>query len=34
MAFNLTKYDATNPIKVHMFTNTGEEIVLELNRDN
>lgn len=32
--FNLTKYDATNTIKVHMFTNTGEEIIVTLHSTN
>lgn len=30
--FNLTTYDATDEIRVHMFTNKGEEIVIELER--
>lgn len=30
--FNLTKYDATDNITVHIFTNKGEEIVIELER--
>ena len=30
--FNLTKYDATDTIKVHMFTNKGEEIIIELEK--
>lgn len=32
--FNLTKYDATDTITVHMFTNKGEEIIIELERMN
>ncbi len=31
--FNLTSFDATNTIKVHMFTNTGEEIVIEFEKE-
>ncbi len=31
--FNLTKYDATNEITVHVFTNKGEEILIELERN-
>lgn len=30
--FNLTKYDATDELKVHIFTNTGEEIVIEFEK--
>lgn len=30
--FNLTKYDATDNIKVHIFTNKGEEITIELEK--
>lgn len=30
--FNLTKYDATDEITVHIFTNKGEEIIIELER--
>ena len=30
--FNLTKYDATDTITVHMFTNKGEEIIIELEK--
>lgn len=30
--FNLTKYDATDNIKVHIFTNKGEEIIIEFER--
>lgn len=30
--FNLTTYDATDKITVHMFTNKGEEIVIELEK--
>ena len=32
--FNLTKYDATDNLTVHMFTNKGEEIIIELERQN
>lgn len=31
--FNLTKYDATDNITVHIFTNKGEEIVIELEKN-
>ena len=30
--FNLTKYDATDNLTVHIFTNKGEEIIIELER--
>ncbi|MBR3254828.1 MAG: DUF4179 domain-containing protein [Clostridia bacterium] len=30
--FNLTKFDATDELKVHIFTNKGEEIVVEYER--
>lgn len=30
--FNLTKYDATDTLKVHIFTNRGEEITIEFER--
>jgi len=30
--FNLTKYDATDEITVHIFTNKGEEIIIELEK--
>ena len=30
--FNLTKYDATDILKVHIFTNKGEEIIIEYER--
>ena len=30
--FNLTKFDATENLKVHIFTNKGEEIVIEYER--
>ena len=30
--FNLTKYDATDNLKVHIFTNKGEEIIIELEK--
>ena len=30
--FNLTKYDATDEITVHMFTNKGEEITIVLEK--
>ena len=30
--FNLTKFDATDELKVHIFTNKGEEIVIEYER--
>lgn len=30
--FNLTKYDATNNLIVHIFTNIGEEIIVELEK--
>lgn len=31
--FNLTKYDATDEIMVHIFTNKGKEIIIELERN-
>lgn len=31
--FNLTKYDSTDKVKVHIFTNKGEEIVIELEKE-
>ena len=31
--FNLTKFDATDVLKVHIFTNKGEEIVIEYERN-
>lgn len=31
--FNLTSYDATDDITVHIFTNNGEEIIIELERN-
>lgn len=30
--FNLTQYDATDNITIHIFTNKGEEIIIELER--
>lgn len=30
--FNLTKFEATDELKVHIFTNKGEEIVIEYER--
>lgn len=30
--FNLTSFDATDEITVHIFTNTGEEIIIELEK--
>lgn len=30
--FNLTSFDATDKVKVHMFTNKGEEIVIEFEK--
>ena len=30
--FNLTKFDATDELKVHIFTNKGEEIIIEYER--
>lgn len=32
--FNLTNFDATDEITVHIFTNKGEEITIELERTN
>ena len=32
--FNLTKFDATDTLKVHIFTNKGEEIIIELEKVN
>ena len=31
--FNLTKFDATDELKVHIFTNKGEEIIIEYERN-
>ena len=31
--FNLTNFDATDEITVHIFTNKGEEIIIELERE-
>lgn len=31
-SFNLTKYDATDELKVHIFTNKGEEIIIEYEK--
>lgn len=31
-SFNLTKYDATDELTVHIFTNKGEEIIIEYER--
>ena len=30
--FNLSKYDATDEITIHIFTNKGEEIIIELEK--
>lgn len=30
--FNLTKFDATNNIKVHLFKTNGEEVIIELEK--
>lgn len=30
--FNLTKFDATNKIKVHLFKSNGEEVIIELEK--
>ena len=30
--FNLTKFDATDELKVHIFTNRGEEIIIEYEK--
>ena len=30
--FNLTKYDATDNLKVHLFKESGEEVTIELNK--
>lgn len=30
--FNLTKYDATDTLKVHIFTNIGKEIIIEYEK--
>ena len=30
--FNLTKFDATDVLTVHIFTNKGEEIIIELEK--
>lgn len=32
--FNLTKYDATNKITLHIFTNKGEEIIIDLEKNS
>ncbi len=32
--FNLTNYDATDNLKVHIFKSNGEEVVIELVKDN
>lgn len=31
--FNLTKYDATDEITIHIFTNKGEEIIIQLEKN-
>ena len=31
-SFNLTKYDATDELKVHIFTNKGEEIIIDFEK--
>lgn len=31
-SFNLTKYDATDEVTVHIFTNKGEEIIIEYEK--
>ena len=31
--FNLTNYDATDTLKVHLFKTTGEEVVIELEKE-
>ena len=31
-SFNLTKYDATDELTVHIFTNKGEEIIIEYEK--
>ncbi len=30
--FNLTRYDATDNLTVHIFTNKGEEIIIEYEK--
>ena len=30
--FNLTKYDATDNLTVHIFTNKGKEIIIEYEK--
>ena len=30
--FNLTKYDATDILTVHIYTNKGEEIIIEYEK--
>jgi hypothetical protein len=30
--FNLTKFDATDELKVHIFTNKGKEIIIDYER--
>lgn len=30
--FNLTRYDATDELTVHIFTNKGEEIIIEYEK--
>ena len=32
--FNLTKYDSSDKVNIHIFTNKGEEIVIELEKQN
>ncbi len=32
--FNLTNYDATDNLKVHVFKSNGEEVIIELVKDN
>lgn len=32
--FNLTNYDATDTLKVHVFKSNGEEVIIELVKDN
>ena len=31
--FNLTNYDATDTLKVHVFKTTGEEVIIELEKE-
>lgn len=31
-SFNLTKYDATDELTVHIFTNKGEEIIIKYEK--